>query len=163
MRAALVAGAVTLLAAAAALLLTGAPETSRASERTFEYFDGRTGSFADYRGRPLVVNFWASTCVPCITEMPAFEAVHQALRDDVAFLGLDVQERVDQGLEMVERTGVTYDLASDFDGFLLAESTPLAVLPSTLFIDEEGRLVATHAGALDEAELRTLIAEHLDQ
>jgi hypothetical protein len=62
---------------------------------------------------------------------------------------------------MVDRTGVTYDLASDFDGFLLAETSPIAVLPTTLFIDESGHLVATHSGALDEAELRSKLDEYL--
>jgi thiol-disulfide isomerase/thioredoxin len=158
---ALLLAAISLLTGAVATLLVLRDEAPAASTRSFEYFDGSTGSFADYRGRPLVVNFWASTCVPCVTEMPAFEQVHQELGDGVAFLGLDVQERVDEGMELVERTGVTYDLASDFEGFLLAESTPLAVLPSTLFIDAEGRLVLTHAGALDAAQLRALIEEHL--
>ncbi len=48
-----------------------------ASSIEYVTFDGRTTSLSEHRGRPMVVNFWASYCTPCITEMPTFEAVHQ--------------------------------------------------------------------------------------
>src|SRR5687767_84591 len=66
-------------------------------EATFARFDGDEGSLADYEGTPLVVNWFASWCVPCVTEMPAFEEVHQLLGDDVAFLGLNSQDTLEEG------------------------------------------------------------------
>src|SRR3546814_12304918 len=67
-------------------------------------------------GRPLLVNFFASTCVPCVTEMPAFEEVYQAVGEEVAFLGLAVADRTDAARDLVERTGVTYPTALDQQG-----------------------------------------------
>src|SRR5688500_15712234 len=76
-------------------------------DSTFTYFDGSTGSLADYRGKPLVVNFFAAWCVPCVKEMPDFEKVHQERGDEVQFLGFDVRDQLEEGKKIAERTGVT--------------------------------------------------------
>lgn len=127
-----------------------------APDRTFERFDGTTGSLADYRGRPVVVNFWSSTCVPCLTEMPAFEEVHGELGDDVAFLGLNVADGPDRGRRMAERTGVTYDLARDPSG-AIAVDLGSTTLPTTAIIDADGTVVDVHVGAMDAGELRAAL------
>lgn len=158
--------AVACLVGAVALLLgsrSGSSDDWVVSDHGFTYFDGTEGSLLDYRGTPLVVNFWASTCVPCIDEMPDFEEVHREVGDRVAFLGVDVQERVEEGMEMVDKTKVTYDLASDFDGSLMAETAPVVLLPTTLFIDEDSRLVGSHTGALDKDELASLIDRYFER
>jgi thiol-disulfide isomerase/thioredoxin len=57
----------------------------------FAMFDGSSATFADYEGRPLVVNFWASWCPSCVAEMAAaFKPAQQGLGDEVAFLGLNI-------------------------------------------------------------------------
>lgn len=129
---------------------TAAPST------TFETFDGASSSLAAYRGRPLVVNFWASSCVPCLTEMPAFEEVHAEVGGDIAFLGLNVADSAERGRQMADRTGVTYDLARDPQG-LVARELGSTTLPTTAIIDADGRVVDVHVGALDANELRAAI------
>ena len=131
---------------------TGAP----LPEVTFETFDGGTASLSDHRGRPLVINFWAASCVPCIQEMPAFEEVHRELGDEVAFLGLNVREGIEAAERMVERTGVTYDLGRDPSGAII-QSLGGINLPTTVVADAEGTVVEVHVGALDADELRDLI------
>jgi len=140
--------------------------TLRPDERTgepvpaapFETLDGAVVSFADYRGRPLVVNFFASWCVPCIAEMPAFEEVHRRLGDEVAFLGLNFNEDPALGRGLAERTGVTYDLASDADGSLLAAFGAVG-MPTTAFVSPDGRILEVVSGELTGAELEKRIAE----
>jgi peroxiredoxin len=95
---------------------------------------------SDYRGQPVVVNFWASWCLACVEEMPDFQRVHESLGDQVAFLGINVNEAEEAGLAMVARTGVTYDLARD-DGGELVRALEVTNFPSTFLIDEDGTIV----------------------
>ncbi|MGH9243087.1 MAG: TlpA family protein disulfide reductase [Acidimicrobiales bacterium] len=63
---------------------------------------------ADYSGEPVVVNFWASWCVPCRREMPAFAEVHGELGDRVVFLGVNHQDDRGAAMALLDETGVTY-------------------------------------------------------
>ena len=109
--------------------------------------------------RPTVVNFFSTTCTPCIKEMPAFERVHRS-RDDISFIGIDVQDQVGPGRKLIERTGITYEALRDPPGDLLRVAGGVG-LPTTLLIDAEGRVVESHTGALTERTLRTLIRSKL--
>lgn len=132
-------------------------EGSAASTEPFLLLDGGTMSLGDLRGRPVVVNFFASWCVPCVEEMPTFEAVHQDLRDDVAFVGIALQESADASRGIVEETGVTYTIGRDPSGELF-EHFGGVNMPSTFVLDAEGVVVGASMGALDEGALRDLIA-----
>jgi len=131
-------------------------------EATYTTFDGDEVPLSTVRGTPTVVNFFASYCVPCITEMPAFEEVYQGVRDggQVAFLGLAVSDRQDDAQELVEETGVTYPTAEDEDGSVIAALEGV-VLPTTVLLDADGEVVSRHAGELSADELRSLLAEEL--
>ena len=131
----------------------------------FERFDGGTltggsGSLADYIGRPTVVNFFASWCVPCIKEMPAFEAVHQDIGDRVAFVGVNTTEQPESGTRIIQQTGVTYDILRDPDG-ILGRRIDLLNMPATLFVDANGTIVRVHTGELSQAELEQIIRDDL--
>lgn len=128
---------------------------------TWEKLDGSgLGSFADYEGTPVVVNFWGSWCAPCREEMPAFQRVFESLRGEVAFLGLAVQETAKASRAFVEEVGTTYDVGRDPAGKLTSFFGAVR-FPSTFFVDAAGNIVAARAGELDEDELRALIDEHL--
>ncbi len=114
----------------------------------------------DLHGRPLVLNVWASWCAPCRKEMPAFEQVHQQLKDTVAFLGLDQNDQEDAARRMVAETGVTYRLAADPHGQASAK-LGVAGLPTTLFIGPDGTLRGRRVGAMTAAQLRAAIRGYL--
>jgi len=109
--------------------------------------------------RPVVVNFFASTCQPCVKEMPAFESVHRALGDQVRFVGLAYRDAPEAALSIVESTGVTYETFADADDDA-ADLFGLIQLPSTVFIDADGKVLDVHPGALDEGQLRDRLEEH---
>jgi thiol-disulfide isomerase/thioredoxin len=136
------------------------PEVELVPELSFTTFDDELVPMDSLQGTPTVVNFFASTCVPCITEMPAFEEVFQELGDEVAFLGLAVADRPDDAQDLVERTGVTYPTAQDRDSAVIT-ALGGSVLPTTALLDAEGEVVTTHNGELDADELRRLIADEL--
>jgi thiol-disulfide isomerase/thioredoxin len=103
-------------------------------------------------GRPTVVNFWASWCAPCRSEMPAFERVADELGDQVAIVGITDEDELDAAREAAAATGVTYPLLVDTEQTLL---TDLAItgLPATVFLDEDGDVVGRHLGELTTDEL----------
>ncbi|MFP3915232.1 MAG: TlpA family protein disulfide reductase [Actinomycetota bacterium] len=162
--------AAVALGVAAAVVVTSslnAPPTSPGEEVTssldvpFEYFDGTQGNLADFGGRPLVVNFWASWCPACVAEMPDFERVHTRLGEDVAFLGLAMQESDESAArELIEETGVTYELGRDPDGSIFADFGGIA-MPTTVFIDRDGAVVSTHPGAIFADDLEATIRRQL--
>jgi thiol-disulfide isomerase/thioredoxin len=112
------------------------------------------------RGRPLVVNFFASTCAPCVREMPALERVHQAAGGEVDLVGVAVNDRADAALELVADTGVTYAVAADPGGeyFTAAGAT---LLPTTLVIDGDGEVVRRLTGEITAEELVAVLADEL--
>jgi peroxiredoxin len=131
------------------------------SATTFERADGGTMALADLAGTPLVVNFFNSDCTPCITEMPALQAAHEALGDGVVFVGVDTLDRPEDGDALVERTGVDYLVLRDPDGHLIEEFGGIG-LPTTAFVGADGRIRAVQLKALDEEQILELVAEHLE-
>lgn len=139
----------------------GSPTGDPAPEFTFEYFDGGTGSLADFAGKPVVLNFWASWCPACVAEMPDFQAVHASLGDDVVFLGLDMQE-IDResALALIESTGVDYLLGDDPTGEIFRAFGGFS-MPTTVFINGRGEIIETHNGTIFADDLTVKINELL--
>lgn len=129
-------------------------------DRRFDTFGGDELSLAELTGAPLVVNFWASWCPPCVAEMPDLERVHAELGEEVRFIGINTQDSLEQAQTLITQTGVTYDLGLDPDGALFGDFEVVA-MPSTFFVAADGAIVHRHAGLLTEQQLRDLIDEHL--
>jgi cytochrome c biogenesis protein CcmG, thiol:disulfide interchange protein DsbE len=140
---------------------TSPPAASAAVDQPFELFDGGVARVADWQGTPVVVNFWASWCPPCVAEMrDALEPMHQQLGLEVVFVGLNLQDTPDRAGAVVEQTGVTYVLGTDPNGDLFTAFGGFG-MPTTIFIDANGRLVDSHTGAFTFDQLRTLIETSL--
>ncbi len=126
----------------------------------FALFDGGTASFADYAGRPLVVNFWASWCPSCVAEMSAaFRPVQESVGEEVTFLGMNIQDQRELALDLLDETGVQWISAEDPNGELYTELGGLG-MPFTVLIDPSGGIVDSHNGPLSESQLREKLAEH---
>ncbi|MFP4634507.1 MAG: TlpA family protein disulfide reductase, partial [Nitriliruptoraceae bacterium] len=93
-------------------------------------------------------------------EMPDLERVHRDLADEVAFVGLNTQDSLPAAEELVEETGVSYDLGLDPEGELFGDFE-VSSMPSTFFVAADGAIVHRHAGMMSEQQLRDLIDEHL--
>ena len=114
---------------------------------------------AGYLGQPLVLNFFAEWCAPCVREMPAFEEVHQEVGDSVAFLGLSIDRVASDGQALVDATGITYDVGRDATGDALGDLGGTG-MPTTVFVDEAGTVVEVHSGELTADDLRARLDEH---
>ena len=112
---------------------------------------------ADFDGKPVVVNFFASWCTSCDFELPGFRRVSSELRGEVAFVGVAALE-TGNPMTMPERHGITWwPLARDIggrDGSGLHDALGGRGMPITAFYDAEGELVDFVGGALDEDDLR---------
>ena len=122
---------------------------------------GEPVDLADFRGEPLVLNFWATWCAPCVKEMPDLQEVASAAEGRVAFLGVDVEDAPSNAEPFVEELGITYPLALDPRREYSRQVNNFG-MPTTLFVDPDGIVQYRHTGPLDAARLRELIAEHLD-
>ena len=101
---------------------------------------------------PAVVNLWATWCVPCKRELPAFQAVHESLAGAVAFVGVNIGDDGDDAADYLDDLGITYDQYLDIDAELTA-ALETATLPMTVIIDADERIALRHVGPLDQDEL----------
>jgi len=106
--------------------------------------------------QPVVLNFWASWCVPCRREMPALQAVASRLDGRVRFLGVNHQDGRDAALELVAETGITYASGYDPQG-TVARQFGVFGMPTTVFVDARGQIVERRTGELTRAELEAAI------
>ncbi len=120
---------------------------------------GASHAMGDERGRLVVVNFWATWCVPCVEEIPAFSKVHAAEAGRVAFVGLGI-DSPDNIASFDRRFKPSYPLlAAGAVGTDLARAfgDEAGALPFTVVLGPDGRVVASHLGRVDEATLRQWI------
>ena len=123
---------------------------------------GEAFRLADHLGkRPIVLNFWASWCYPaCYEEAPILEASRRRHREEVLFVGVNTQDKQEEALRFIAQFGLTFPQVYDPRGRVGVDYGMYGV-PETFFIDREGRVLARHAGAIDEATLARYLEEAL--
>lgn len=176
-------GTAVALAVVAGLLLWAwlhrdrfAPVEAGAAAPAFELaaLDGGRVSLEDYRGRVVLLNFWATWCGPCRQEMPALERLHRMLEPEgLEVVGLNVDAapgEIDALAHLggdvaafVREYGLTFDILRDPEGGVMRRYG-VSGLPTTVLIDRQGRVVLETVGALewDDPERVAMIREILE-
>ncbi len=117
---------------------------------------GGTLALDDLEGKPVVVNFWASWCVPCKDEAPMLREAHERYGDEIAFVGVDIRDARDDALEFADRYGLDYVHVRDED-LAIYDSFGLTGQPETFFIDENGVILEHVPGPLYRETLFPLL------
>lgn len=114
------------------------------------------------RGKPVLMNFWASWCPPCRQEVPVIQQGWQRYRDQVVFIGVDVWDTDNDAKQFLQSYGATYPNGPDPAGHI-AIDFGLTGVPESFFIDRAGQVVRHFVGPLDAATLDSLLGTLLQQ
>jgi len=126
---------------------------------SLELLDGETVSITDYRGQIVFLNFWATWCVPCQREMPAFETFMAAGREDAVVLAVNNGEATSDVANFANNFGLDHlPILLDPD-FKVADGMGIVNLPVTYVIDEEGIVQNFKLGEITLEEMEAYIAE----
>jgi cytochrome c biogenesis protein CcmG/thiol:disulfide interchange protein DsbE len=139
-------------------------ERPAAPQLTLDSLDGEGEiRLADFRGKAVVLNFWASWCEPCKDEAPLLEDVWQRYRDEgLVVLGIDAQDFRSDAQRFVDRFGLTYPIAFDGHGSSLGKFGNTG-FPETWFVGRDGRLVGDHfVGPFTREQLEENVRAALD-
>ncbi len=127
----------------------------RAPAFTLERLEGGRVGLIDLRGRPVIVNFWASWCIPCRTEMPELALAWKRYRAaglEVLAVNLTDQERRTDVPRFAEDLGIPFPVLLDVRG-RVRERYDLATIPTTVFVDTAGVIRRIHPGPIGSAAL----------
>ena len=108
---------------------------------------------SDFRGKAVIVNWYASWCGPCKNEIPALIKAQEALEDDLVVLGVDFLESSAAATSILDDFGATYPAVLDASGSVAEHYRTSGGVPVSFFIDKEGILRATRRGELYEKDL----------
>ena len=138
---------------------TGATEPAYMTAPDFTVYDreGNPHKLSDFFGKPIVLNFWASWCSPCKMEMPDFNEKYLEIGEEVQFLMINLtdgyRETVEVAAAFIENQG--YNFPVFFDTAYEASNTyGVSSIPTTYFLNAEGKLIAKASGAIDAATLQ---------
>ncbi|MFN8161053.1 MAG: TlpA disulfide reductase family protein [Solirubrobacterales bacterium] len=142
---------------------SGVEVGSTAPDPTLPRLDGRgSGSLSDYRGRWVLVNFWASWCEPCRQESPALEEFQRNQpRSRFTVLGIDTRDLSGDGRAFVREFRLTYPQLRDGDGSAAHDYGTTGV-PESFLIDPQGRLRLARRGPVTAAYLEDFVAPLVD-
>lgn len=115
----------------------------------------RVLSLSSFKGKPVVLNFWASWCQPCKEELPLLENTWKQLqtqKKDIVFLGIDFQESSKDATSFLQQYGITYLAGLDADGSI-ANKYNITSLPQTIFINQNGTITSRVPRELTKLEL----------
>ena len=136
----------------------------RVVELRGEEAEDRVGSasLADYRGSWVLVNVWASWCVPCRAESPALERFYEARRDpSFTILGIDSNDLSGDALGFVRKYGITYPQLRDGGGDFSQNELGTTGVPESFLVDPRGKLVVHSIGPVSDKYLRSNVVPYL--
>ena len=136
-------------------------EAGAAPQFSIPLYNGGTFSLSEQRGQVVVVNFWASWCIPCRSEAPMLERVWKKYKDrGVVFIGVDYVDTEGEALKFLKEFGITYPNGPDI-GTDTSHRYRIQGVPETYFVGKDGMLSGNRIGPIGEAALVAKLEELL--
>lgn len=141
-------------------------EDERSEPVTFtgKLFDGTEVTAESLRGKPVLLNFWYAGCAPCRAEAPHLVKLYEEFGKKVHFYGANVRDEQGTAEAFEKNFGVTYPSFKDSTGqvlYDLSQFVPAQAVPTTLVLDQQGRVAARVLGQIDESIVRALIKDQI--
>ncbi len=130
-----------------------------APQANFEDLQGNKFSLSQLKGRPVIINFWATSCPGCVLEIPALvELSHKYSANNLTIIGVAMDyDPESQVREMVRQKSMTYPIVMDSTGALAKAFGQVTLTPTTFFISKEGKIFKHKLGEMSHTELESTI------
>lgn len=126
---------------------------------------GNETSLSDNFGKPIVVNFWATWCGPCVSELPYFNNLYEKYKGQVTFMMVNMTDGYQETMEDVKKfmheNSYTFPVFYD-TSYSASSAYSVSSIPMSLFIEADGTIENTHLGAMSEEVLENYIEDLLD-
>ena len=119
-----------------------------APDFTGELIDGTCITLSELQGKPVIINFWATWCGPCVKEMPAFERLKDDFGDKIGIIAVNCGDDAETVKDFVEENGYTFPVVLD-EEYSISMLYPTNSIPYTVVLDAEGKVTHISTGALD--------------
>jgi len=137
---------------------SGPPTVGTAApDFTLPLLDGSSQRLSDLQGNPVIINFWATWCIPCKEEMPLLEKVSKQYAGKLLVFGVNVGEGKELVTPFIEEVGVTFPILLD-ETQQVADLYFVRNFPITFFIDDSGMIRAMHIGTLQESQIERYLS-----
>lgn len=128
-------------------------EPKKADEISLSTPDGRNITLSGLLGKNVLVNFWATTCPPCVSEMPEIQAAYEKYKDEGFYvLAVNVSESGGTVKSFMDKNGYTFETVLDSEG-QAASKYGVYYIPLSVFVNKEGYIVARHQGGMTSGQI----------
>lgn len=133
---------------------------NKAPDFTANLADGTTLTLSDFQGKPVIINFWATWCGPCVREMPAFERLKEEFGEDIGVITVNCGDDEETIRSFMEKNGYTFPVVLDED-YGVSMLYPTNGIPYTVILDEEGNVTHISTGAANADKMYEAYKEAL--
>jgi len=132
---------------------------SLAADFSFKDINGKRHKLSDYRGKWVLVNYWATFCGPCKIEVSHLNKIKRSYKNDVAIIGLEAGSSSDAKVrEFMQNYGMRFTVAPTQLSIAKQPLGPVPKLPTTFIVDPQGKVVEAHTGILTESQIKPYLA-----
>lgn len=138
-------------------------QIKKAPDFTATLLTGEEFTLSENIGKPVLVNFWATWCGPCVGEMPAFEQLKKDYGDEVVIVAVNCGEKAETVQEFVDENGYTFNFALDEKAKISTNIYPTMSIPYTVLIDADGNIAEEFVGAVSAEKQYKIYKEAIEK